>query len=449
MMQAQLARARLQDQVLIDPIMQSQLMQHDDFDLIAAIGRKKWLRTARSKQVPPKDVDWNIWFLCCGRGFGKTRVGAEDTWWWGWQYKGTRLAVVGPTFGDCRDTCFEGESGLLACCPPQLVLEYNRSLLELQLINGTIIKGFTAEKPNKLRGPQHHRAWLDEVGAWQYPEETMAQVDYGLRLGHNPQLVITTTPIPNETIRSLVRDSQDKKKGVILYNGSTFDNSANLAARFITKMKDKYEGTRLGRQELHAEILTDTPGALWTFNLLDETRIRNAPPLKKIVVGVDPAVTANVDSDETGIVVAGLGEDEHGYCLADETVTQASPDAWAKAAIDAYHRWGANYIVVEVNNGGDLVKKMLNLIDPTIPVKEVRASVGKFARAEPISMLYEQKKIHHVGCHSKLESQLTTFVPGVNKKSPDRLDALVWAMTELFPHRTRKTGTPNIFVAKK
>lgn len=417
--------------------------------LHALLARQRWLSTARAKQLPPPDDDWSLTLWLCGRGFGKTRTGAEDIWWYGWENPDTRLAVIAPTAADVRDTCFEGESGLLSVIPKQLVEAYNRTLFELVLKNGTRIKGFSAAEPQRLRGPQHHRAWCDEVGAWTYPEETMAQVEMGLRLGENPQMLITTTPIPSQTIKELVAKSQDATSGVRLIHGKTSENEGNVSDKWMKLLRAKYEGTRLGRQELDAEVLGDTPGALWTMNILDETRVRNAPALKKIVVGVDPAVTANTDSDETGIVVDGLGEDDHGYCIADETVTQASPDTWAKAAIAAYHRWGANYIVVEVNNGGDLVKKMLNLIDPTIPVKEVRASVGKFARAEPISMLYEQRKIHHVGCHAKLESQLTTYVPGVSKKSPDRLDAHVWAMTELFPHRVRKTGTPEIFVAKK
>lgn len=433
----------------IDPILYNRLLDEDPNKLIAETARGRWLSTARQKQVPPKLEDWNIWFLCCGRGFGKTRVGAEDLWWWGWKHAKTRLAVVGPTFGDCRDTCFEGESGLLNCCPSALVLEYNRSLLEMQLVNGTIIKGFTAEKPNKLRGPQHHRVWADEVGAWQYPEETLSQIDYGLRLGHNPQLVITTTPIPNDTIRQLVKDSQTEGKGVILYTASTFDNARNLAPRFIAKMKDKYEGTRVGRQELHAEILSDTPGALWTFGLLDDCRVTKIPPLVRIVVGVDPAMSANEDSDETGIIVAGLGEDGHGYILADMTVSQASPTTWATAAVNAWTGYHANLIVAEVNNGGDLVVEMITRTKAGIPVTAVRASVGKFARAEPISMLYEQRKVHHLGTHGKLETQMTTYVPGLSKKSPDRMDALVWALTELMPMEEECESVVSIGVAHK
>jgi len=420
----------------------AELMRADIYAAKAFETRVKWLSTARRKQLPPVNDNWNVLFICAGRGFGKTVTGAQTMFWWAWTQPGTRGAVVAPTFGECRSVCFEGPTGLLSVIPEVLIADYNRTYLELRLVNGTIIKGFSAEKYDKLRGPNHHYVWADELGSWQYPDQALEQIDFGLRLGQYPHLIITTTPVPSEAIRKLVAESQNPARGVLLVTGSTYENKANLAQRFIEKMQEKYEGTRLGRQELHAEILADTPGALWTLKMLDETRVLQVPcKLKRIVVGVDPAMTATTESDETGIIVSGIGEDNHGYVLADRTATMAKPSEWAQAVMDAYHEFGANAVVAEVNNGGDLVLDLLNRTDAAVPVKTVHASVGKFARAEPISMLYEQKKAHNVGTLGKLESQMTTYVPGLAKKSPDRLDAMVWAMKFLMPN-TAKRITP-------
>lgn len=411
----------------------TELTEQSTNQLIATIWRAKWLSTARSKQVPPESKDWSIWFLCCGRGFGKTRVGAEDIGWWAWDNPGTRQAIVAPTAADVRDTCFEGDSGLVNVIPKELVDTYNRSLSELILVNGSRIKGFSADEPSRLRGPQHHRVWCDEIGSWRYPTDTMDMIEFGLRLGENPQVVITSTPIPSDLIRDLIRQSKERSD-VIVVTGSTYDNKKHLSQRFIKRIEERYEGTRLGRQELHAEILEDTPGALWTMAILDQMRVTKLPNnMKQIVVGVDPATTSGTESDEVGIVCCGSDEDDHGYTIEDATVSQATPDEWAQAAIDCYHRNKASFIVVETNNGGDLVTDIIKRKDKSIPVKGVHASVGKFARAEPMAMRYEQKKMHHLGVLGKLESQLTTYVPGVAKKSPDRLDAMVWAQTALFP----------------
>lgn len=427
--------------VLDDPEFRADLIKLDDLQREYALSRAGWYLRARGKQMPPRHDDWHVLFICAGRGFGKTETGAQTLFGWAWELPKSRSAVVAPTFGDCQSVCFEGPSGLLNAIPASLILKYVSNKLEITLMNGSIIKGFSAEKYNKLRGPNHHFVWSDEVGSWQYPTQALEQIDFGLRLGKNPHHVITTTPIPSEAIRQLIADCANPQKRSILVTGSTFENAKNLSPEFIEKMKDKYEGTRLGRQELYAEILVDTPGALWTNALLEETRIINVPKLKRIAVGVDPALSANTESDEVGIVVAGQGEDDQLYILADRTVSMAKPSVWAQAVVDAYHDFKANFVVAEVNNGGDLVLDLLNRTDATVPVKTVHASVGKFARAEPISMLYEQNKAHHVGTFGKLESQMTTYVPGIAKKSPDRMDAMVWAATKLMPPFQKK-GIP-------
>jgi phage terminase large subunit-like protein len=315
---------------------------------------------------------------------------------------------------------------LLKCIPPSNITAWNRSLGELILNNGTRYKIFPACEPERLRGPQHHRAWCDELGSWQYPE-TWDMLQFGLRLGNDPRTVITTTPRPTKLIRDIIKDQK-----TLLTRGSTFDNAKNLAAPFLQTVLNKYQGTRLGRQELYAELLEDTPGALWTLKLLDETRVRNAPELRRIVVAVDPTVgSGDADCDECGVVVCGLGADGQGYVLEDCSLRD-SPDGWAKAAVAAYHRWGADRIIAETNQGGEMVKLTLRTVDARIPFTAVRASRGKIARAEPVAALSEQKKIHLVGSFGPLENQLTTFVPATDAQSPDRLDAFVWGFTHLM-----------------
>jgi predicted phage terminase large subunit-like protein len=256
---------------------------------------------------------------------------------------------------------------------------------------------------------------------------------FGLRLGDNPQCVITTTPKPNQIIKNLL-----KRKGTAVTRGSTFENQENLAAAALEQLKEKYEGTRLGRQELYAEVLDDIEGALWNHRVIEQANLdeQNAPQMKRIVVAIDPAVTGNENSDETGIVVAGRGVDERFYILDDRSL-RGSPDTWAQAAVSAFNEWKADRIVAEVNNGGDLVEKVIRTIDRSVPYTPVRASRGKILRAEPIAALYEQGKVSHCGVFRELEDQMTSYTPQ-SKKSPDRLDALVWALTEL----NRSTGQP-------
>jgi len=294
------------------------------------------------------------------------------------------------------------------------------------LPNGSRIKGFSAEKPDRLRGPQHHGAWCDELAAWEYPE-TWDQLQFGLRLGEHPQCVITTTPRPTKIIKDLIKDEEN-----IVTRGSTYENAENLAQSTLATLQIKYADTRLGRQELFGEVLDDNPGALWNRANLEATRIKasEVPVLVRVVVGVDPAVTNNEDSDSTGIVVAGMSNDGQYYVLADDTL-KASPQAWAEQAISSFEQHKADRIIAEVNNGGDLVVHLLQQVKNTVPVKKVTASRGKAVRAEPIAALFEQGRAHLVGYYPELEDQLCEWEPGTNMSSPDRMDAMVWALTEL------------------
>lgn len=372
------------------------------------------------------------WVILAGRGWGKTRTGAEAVAWYGMENPGVRIAVVAPTTADARDTCIEGESGLINVLPREAVQTWNRSLGELILVNGTRFKAFSADEPERLRGPQHHIAWADELAAWRYPE-AWDQLMFGLRLGKRPRAVVTTTPKPTPLVKQLVAAPTSH-----VTRGSTFDNAANLAESALAMLRSKYEGTRLGRQELEAEILGDLPGALWTLTGLDGYRLRVAPEMGRIVVAVDPAVTATEASDENGIIVAGLASDQRGIVLEDASI-QGSPNEWAKRAVSLYRSWNADCIVIEVNQGGDMVAHTIRTIDPNVKIKEVRASRGKHVRAEPIAALYEQGRIAHVGAFTELENQMTQMTTAgfEGAGSPDRVDALVWAMTELFPGMTQ------------
>ena len=391
----------------------------------------KWAGSARQKQIAPKG-DWSVWLILAGRGWGKTRTGAQDISAYAMANQNVRCGVVAPTRSDLRRVCFEGPSGLLTSIPKECLWQgdgnaYNRSAMEIKLWNGSIIQGYAASEPDRLRGPQFHRIWADELAAWRYPE-AYDQMMFGLRLGKRPQLIITTTPRPTQIISSLVRR---KDKDVHLTSGNTFENHENLAESALKQLEERYAGTRLGRQELYAELLEDIEGALWSYKGLDETRIdkEDAPEFNRIVVAIDPAVTNNEDSDETGIIVAGIGIDRRYYVI-DDVSGKMTPDGWGRTAIEMYYKYQADRIVAEVNNGGDLVERLLRNIDESVPYTPVRASRGKLVRAEPIAALYEQKRVSHVGAFKQLEEQLCSYSAGSNK-SPDRLDALVWALTEL------------------
>ena len=388
--------------------------------------RLKWINMARPKQLTPHG-EWSIWLILAGRGWGKTLTGAQDMAWFGLSNPESRIAIIAPTFADGRDTCVEGESGLLSILNDETIANYNRSLGEVVLHNGSRFKTFSADSPERLRGPQHHRAWCDELGSWKYTE-TWDQLMFGLRLGQNPKVVITTTPKPIPIIKELA-----KRKDVLVTSGSTFENEKNLADAAVIALRERYAGTRLGRQELFAEILEDVEGSLWSRDMLQSAMLKfneKLPDFKRVVVAVDPAVTANKDSNETGIVICATDHKGQYYVLNDISGVY-TPDTWAKKTVEAYESYKADKVIAEVNNGGDLVQKVVKTVDPNVNYKAVRATRGKFVRAEPIAALYEQKRVKHVNRFSLLEDQLCTYNPEISSISPDRLDALVWGLTEL------------------
>lgn len=321
----------------------------------------------------------------------------------------------------------EGESGILACSPADFYPKYEPSKRRLTWPNGAIATGYTAEKPRLLRGPQFHWAWADELAAWQYPE-AWDMLQFCMRLGVNPRIVATTTPKPVHIIRELVKDA-----ACIVAAGSTYENARNLAKPFLRRITEKYEGTTLGQQELYAMLLDEITGALWSRSLITDNRVLDVPiDLGRVVVGVDPPISSKSEkSDEAGIVVVGeTDRSRHLYPLEDLS-TVASPDKWGRLAVDAYKHWEADRIVAEANQGGEMVKHVIHTVDGNVPVKLVHATRGKHKRAEPIAAMYEQKRIHHVGSLPHLEDQMCTWVDGCGW-SPDRMDALVWACTELI-----------------
>lgn len=330
------------------------------------------------------------------------------------------------TAGDVRDVIVEGESGILAISPPWFRPDYQPSKRRLVWPNGAIATTYSADEPNSLRGPQHDFAWCDELAAWKYPD-AWDQLQFGLRLGHDPRCIVTTTPRPTPIIKALIAD-----KTTALTTGSTYENKANLARAFVEQIVKKYEGTRLGRQELHAEILDDAPGALWKRAQVDDLRVgaEDLPPLVRIVVAIDPSVSADAADAATGIVVCALGDDGHGYAITDGSLEKPTPEQWARQAVKLYNDHDADRIIAEVNNGGDLVEANVRTVDPRVSYKAVRATRGKEIRAEPIAALVEQGRIHHVGYMPELEDELCQWEPG--DPSPNRLDAYVWGFTELM-----------------
>ncbi len=405
-----------------------------------------WRFWARPNQIAPEG-DWATWLILAGRGFGKTRTGAETIREWVCgptplsAGRCSRIALVAETAADARDVMVEGESGIMAVSPPDFRPTYQPSLRRLTWPNGAIATLYNATEPDQLRGPQHDGAWCDELAKWRYCQETWDQLQFGLRLGDYPRVIITTTPRPLPLIRKLVNDPK-----VATTRGATWDNAANMPESFIREIEDKYAGTRLGRQELEGEILEDIPGALWTRESIDNHRLKDVPQdLERIVVAVDPAASAEEGSDETGIVVVGLGRDKDGYArgyvLEDGTI-KGSPEEWAKKAIFLYRKHQADRIIAEKNNGGDMVASVIKAVDRAVPLTLVHASRGKYVRAEPISALYEQGRIHHVGRFDQLEDQMCLFsvdnFKSPNMGSPDRVDALVWGLTSIFDKITAR-----------
>jgi phage terminase large subunit-like protein len=399
-----------------------------------------WRFWARPKQLAPPttgpDGDWTTWLVLAGRGFGKTRCGAE---WLRAQVCGVsplargrarRVALVAETAADARDVMVEGESGILAVHPPGSRPLYQPSKRRLIWPNGARATLYNAIEPDQLRGPQHDLAWADELAKWRHAQATWDQLQFGLRLGARPRQCVTTTPRPIAIVKALMQDSD-----TVTTRGSSRENLANLAPAFIRRIIKRYEGTRLGRQELDAEILEDLPGALWTRDRIEALRRTEAPELVRVVVAIDPAASSGPAGGETGIVVAGRGRDGHGYVL-DDLSRKASPDAWGRAAVEAYHRWQADRVVAEVNHGGEMVEHVIRTVDAAVPYKALRASRGKIARAEPVAALDEQGRVHHVGAFPELEDQMCALTGDYDRAtagtSPDRVDARVWALTELL-----------------
>jgi phage terminase large subunit-like protein len=391
-----------------------------------------WQFWARPGQLPPPG-NWRVWLLLAGRGFGKTRTGAELMRARVAERTARRLALVAPTAADARNVMVEGESGILAISPPWDRPRYEPSKRRLTWPNGAIATLYSADEPERLRGPQHDATWCDELGSWRYPE-AWDMLMFGLRLGTDPRAVVTTTPRPTKLIRALVADPT-----AVVTQGSTYENRANLAPAFLDQIIRKYEGTRLGRQEIEAELLDDVPGALWTRGMIEAARAQTAPPLIRVVVAIDPAATSTADADETGIIVAGRDSQGQGWVLADAS-GRYQPAEWAKTAVAAYRAHHADRVIAEVNHGGEMVEATLRVIDPNVPFEAVRASRGKVARAEPVAALYEQGRVRHVGVLPRLEDQMCGFVPAGHGDvdlrsvghSPDRVDALVWALTDLL-----------------
>jgi phage terminase large subunit-like protein len=385
-----------------------------------------WLSTARPNQLPP-DGEWSIWLMLAGRGFGKTRAAAE--WVRSQVESGSakNVAIVGATAADVRDVCVEGPSGILAISPNWNRPIYEPSKRRISWPNGAQATLFSSEEPDRLRGPNHDCAWCDELGSWSNQIDTWNMLQLTLRLGRLPRVCVSTTPKPGKLLKDLIsRDGKD----VVITRGSTFENAANLAPAFLDSITRKYQGTRLGRQELSAELLEDIEGALWTPDMIEAARCSPVVPvMKRIVVALDPAVSVGEDSDETGIVVAGLGDSDLGYVLQDASGKYA-PVEWAKKAVDLYRKWHADQIVSEINQGGDLVQTTIRTVDPNIPFRGLHAKRGKIVRAEPISALYEQQRVRHAGIFPELEDQMCTYAGGGD--SPDRLDAAVYALSDLM-----------------
>lgn len=375
-----------------------------------------------------------MWLLLAGRGFGKTRSGSEWLNEQAMKYPGTEWAAVAPTFGQARDVCVEGPSGLLKTALPGEITRYVRSLGHLHYANGSRVYSLGAEDADRLRGYNLAGAWAEELAAWQYEATWWEGLVPAVRDPKGPaQIVVTTTPKPRALLKSLLgRDDGS----VRIVRGSTFDNAANLSPAALAELKARYEGTRIGRQELEGELLDDIEGALWTWELIESARVGEVPErLLRVAVGVDPAVTSSSTSDETGIVVAAkTGEGPTAeYWVLDDRSGRYTPSQWATIAAAVYGQHSADRVVAEVNNGGDLVESTLRQVDPSLPVTKVHASRGKQIRAEPVAALYEQGRVHHVGAFPQLEDQMTSWDPTDPKaKSPDRVDALVWAITELM-----------------
>jgi len=435
-----------------------------DFDLIATISederetlfgllgepglehlRTRWEHRARPGQLPPPG-DWGTWLVLAGRGFGKTRLGAEWVRSIAERDGSARIALIGASLHDARSVMVEGESGVLAVAPYWLRPVWQPSLRQLHWPNGASATLFGAADPETLRGPQHSHVWADEIAKWHRGTLAWDNAMMGLRVGSRPRALATTTPRPVALLCRLL-----EQRGTVVTRGRTMDNSGALPPAFLEAMMRDYGGTRLGRQELDGELLMDPDGALWTRDLLERCRIRSIglaaqtdqPLLSRVVIGVDPPAGSN--GDACGIIIAGIGADGRAYVIDDASVDRPTPEQWARAVAHARHRWGADRIVAEANNGGDMVASVLRAAQIDLPVRLVHASRGKSARAEPVSALYEAGRVAHVGLFQRLEDEMCGMLIGGHYagpgRSPDRADALVWALTELM---LKSAGFPKL-----
>ncbi|PKP67632.1 MAG: ATP-binding protein [Alphaproteobacteria bacterium HGW-Alphaproteobacteria-8] len=386
-----------------------------------------WARPGH--QLPPEG-DWTTWVVMGGRGAGKTRAGAE---WLRAQVEGAtlekpgrarRVALVAETWEQAREVMVFGDSGIMACSPPDRRPTYLATRRMLAWPNGAEAQLFSAADPESLRGPQFDAAWCDELAKWRRGEKAWDMLQFGLRLGDKPRQVVTTTPRDNPLLRAILSDAS-----TVMTTAPTAANRAHLAPDFLETVTRRYAGTHQGRQELGGEFLTETPGALFTRAGIEAARVASAPVLDRVVIGVDPPVTSGPDADACGIVAVGRAGDAF-YVLADHSLRSVTPAVWAARVVEAQRAFQADRIVAEVNQGGELVAEMIRRVDPHAPVTSVRASRGKTARAEPVSLLYEQGLVRHVGAHPALEDELCGF--GQPGRSPDRVDALVWALAELM-----------------
>jgi phage terminase large subunit-like protein len=406
---------------------------------------------AMEHQLPPEG-DWKSWVILGGRGAGKTRAGAE---WVRNQVEGARpmdqgrarrVALVGETIEQVREVMVFGDSGILACSPPDRMPKWEATRRRLVWANGAIAQAYSAHDPDRLRGPQFDAAWVDELAKWKKGRETWDMLQFGLRLGDRPQQVVTTTPQNVAVLKEILGSSS-----TVVTSAATSANRAFLAASFLAEVTAKYAGTRLGRQELEGEVLSDAEGALWSADMIGAAAVEAAPALDRVVVAVDPPVTGHAASDECGILVVGVvtagpPQDWRAYVLEDASVSGASPQVWASAAIEAFQRHRADRLVAEVNQGGDLVEAVIRANDPLVSYRAVRASRGKVARAEPVAALYEQGRVKHLRGLGLLEDQMAEMTARgfVGRGSPDRVDALVWAITDLMIDAAARFRAPRV-----
>lgn len=407
-----------------------------------------WRRQARAKQLAPPG-DWRIWLTLAGRGFGKTRSGAEWVRGIAEAFPEARIALVATTLAEARAVMVEGESGIVSCSVPERRPVFEASMKRLRFPNGAQAMIYSAQEPESLRGPQHSHAWCDEIGKWPLAHERATRcwdnLLMGLRLGDDPRIAVTTTPRAVPLVERLVK--QEGPGGVTIARGSTFENAGNLPTRFLDAIQSEFAGTQLARQELAGELIGDIEGALWTRSLIERCReTGEAVPVRRMVVAVDPPASAT--GDECGIIVASLGEDGIGRVVADCSVSEASPSEWAAAVAAAARIWQADRVIAEANQGGAMVESVLRAADHSLPVKLVHASRGKVARAEPVAALYAAGKVYHCGVFARLEDQLCGLLAGGTYagpgRSPDRADALVWALSELLLRRATDPGIRTI-----